>query len=280
MFRGLEPGPIVDELTKRFSEELDYRAEAGHQKLFADIYRGHPFIHIPAVVDGYSTERVLTTELADGARFQDVVDSWSQDEKNLAGEAVYRFAFGSIWRCNAFNGDPHPGNYLFRPGGRVTFLDFGLVKQFTEDEQKERVDLMTPQVITPDKATLRAVLERIHFLKPGAPFSDDDVWDYFAYFTRPVWTDEDFTYDREFAVEALHRTFDPTGPHGDLMKWMNMPASYVILNRIQWGLNAILARLHATANWRRIAEELWPFTDGPPSTPLGEEEARWRVARR
>jgi len=37
---------------------------------------------------------------------------------------------------------------------------------------------------------------------------------------------------------------------------------------------AILGRLEATANWRRVATELWP-TDGPPSTPLGEEEAAW-----
>ena len=36
--------------------------------------------------------------------------------------------------CSAFNGDPHPGNYLFRAGGQVTFLDFGLVKHFTDDE--------------------------------------------------------------------------------------------------------------------------------------------------
>ena len=41
--------------------------------------------------------------------------------------------FGSLYRLHAFNGDPHPGNYLFRPGGQVTFLDFGLVKRFTDD---------------------------------------------------------------------------------------------------------------------------------------------------
>ena len=57
-----------------------------------------------------------------------------------------------------------------------------------------------------------------------------------------------------------------------------MPPSFVIIQRINLGLYAILGQLHATANWRRIAEELWPFVDGPPSTPLGEEEAAWRRA--
>ena len=43
------------------------------------------------------------------------------------------------------------------------------------------------------------------------------------------------------------------------------------------GLIAVLARLGATADWRRIAEELWPFVDGPPSTALGKQEAEWRA---
>ena len=63
--------------------------------------------------------RVLTTELAEGVRFAEML-TWSQDERNLAAETIYRFVFGSLYRLRAFNGDPHPGNYLFRPGGHVT----------------------------------------------------------------------------------------------------------------------------------------------------------------
>ncbi|HZQ26923.1 MAG TPA: AarF/UbiB family protein, partial [Acidimicrobiales bacterium] len=68
MFPGLDPGPIVDELKTRLTEELDYRLEAKNQRLFAAFYDRHPFIHVPAVRDDLSSERVLTTELATGAR--------------------------------------------------------------------------------------------------------------------------------------------------------------------------------------------------------------------
>jgi len=54
-----------------------------------------------------------------------------------------------------------------------------------------------------------------------------------------------------------------------------MPASFVIIQRINLGLMAILGDLGATANFRRIANELWPWVDGPPSTPMGEAEADW-----
>jgi predicted unusual protein kinase regulating ubiquinone biosynthesis (AarF/ABC1/UbiB family) len=133
MFPGLQPGPIVDELRARITEELDYRAEAANQRYFAAHFDGHPFITVPKVIDRYCTDRLLTTQLATGARFADVV-GWSEEERNLAAETLFRFSFGSIYRLHAFNGDPHPGNYLFQPGGRITFLDFGLVKRFTPVE--------------------------------------------------------------------------------------------------------------------------------------------------
>jgi hypothetical protein len=53
----------------------------------------------------------------------------------------------------------------------------------------------------------------------------------------------------------------------------------VILQRINLGLFAVLGELSATANWRAIAEEIWPFTHGPASTPMGVAEAAWRARR-
>ena len=57
--------------------------------------------------------------LAESDRFEEV-EGWSQEERNLAAEAIYRFVFRGLYELHAFNGDPHPGNYLFRPGGHVT----------------------------------------------------------------------------------------------------------------------------------------------------------------
>ena len=97
MFPGLDPGPLVEELRARLVEELDYEHEAENQRLFADYYAGHPFIRIPAVVDELSTARVLTSEYADGARFAEV-EQWSQAERDLAAEAIFRFVFRSLYR--------------------------------------------------------------------------------------------------------------------------------------------------------------------------------------
>ena len=124
---------MVAEIKQRLAEELDYRLEARNQQAFAEYFRGHPFIHVPAVIADVLDRRVLTTELADGARFEEVL-TWDQTERDAAAETIFRFVFRSLYRFHAFNGDPHPGNYLFRPGGQVTFLDFGLVRHFSSAE--------------------------------------------------------------------------------------------------------------------------------------------------
>jgi predicted unusual protein kinase regulating ubiquinone biosynthesis (AarF/ABC1/UbiB family) len=278
VFPGVEPEPIVEELRIRVREELDYVLEADNQEMFARYYAGHPFIHIPPVVEALSSKRILTTELAEGARFDELL-TWSQEEKNLAAEAIYRFVFGSLYRLGAFNGDPHPGNYLFRPGGRVTFLDFGLVKRFTEDEIELLARMSETFAVQRDMKAFREVVAEAGFLKDSTRFTDAQLRDYFKHFWEFVLEDEPMTTTPEWSSESVRRFFDPTGEHGEIMRAANVPAAFVILQRINLGLGAVLGELRATCNWRRIAEEQWPFVNRPPSTPLGELEAAWRAGQ-
>lgn len=278
LFPGLEPGPLVEELRTRLAEELDYRIEAANQRLFAGFYEGHPYIHVPNVLEAYSTQRVLTTELAEGVRWDEML-TWDQAQRDLAAETIYRFAFGSLYRLRMFNGDPHPGNYLFRPGGQVTFLDFGLVKHFTPEEILEFEEMIQAMVIDHDPAEFRRVVERIGLLKPGMPFTEDEIVDYFGHFYEFVMHDGVCPITAEYASETVRRFFDKSGPYGEIMKAANVPPSMVIIQRINLGLYAIFGEMNATANWRRLAEEIWPFVEAPPSTPMGREIAEWARRR-
>lgn len=278
LFPGLQPEPIVAELRERLIEELDYRAEAANQRLFADAYRGHPYIHVPDVVDELSTEQVLTTHYAHGARFAEVME-WSDDERQLAAECLFRFAFGGIYGLHAFNGDPHPGNYLFRPGGQVTFLDFGLTKRFQPDEVDVFERLIEAIVIDRDVPAFRRIVEDVGILPTGLDIDDADLGDYFGHFYEFVLADEEMEITPEYSSESLRRFFDLSGPHAEIMKAANLPPSMVIIQRINLGLYALFGDLRARNNWRRVAEELWPFVDGPPSTPMGERIAEWQAQR-
>jgi predicted unusual protein kinase regulating ubiquinone biosynthesis (AarF/ABC1/UbiB family) len=279
VFEGLDPKPIVAELRERLGEELDYRKEAESQRTFARYYEGHPTIHVPGVIDELSSGHVLTTELAEGASWRELL-TWSREEKDLAAETLYRFAFGSLYRLKMFNGDPHPGNYLFRPGGHVTFLDYGLVRRFTDGELKPFEDMIHWMVIEPNPAEFRGVVERTGLLKPGLPFTNDQIVAYFSHFYEFLLETSDYyTITSEYASETVRRFFDKGGPYGDVMSAVNLPPSFVIIQRINLGLYALFGELEAGGNWRRLADELWPWTAGPPATPMGEAIALWEAER-
>ena len=279
LFPGMDPKPIVTELRERIVEELDYRIEADHQRLFGEYYRGHPFIHVPEVFDEYSTARVLTTELADGVRFAEVLE-WSDEERQLSAETLYRFAFGSIYGLRSFNGDPHPGNYLFRPGGHITFLDFGLCKRFSDDEVHTFERMIWAFVLERDVLAFQQVVTEIGILPPGLDVAPDVLAEYFGHFYEFVMEDRVMEITPEWSSRSVRSFFDLAGPHADIMKAANLPPSMVIIQRINLGLFALFGDLGARNNWRRIAEELWPFVDGSPSTPMGEAIAAWERARR
>ncbi|MDH3299375.1 MAG: AarF/ABC1/UbiB kinase family protein [Acidimicrobiia bacterium] len=278
MFPGVDSEPIVDEIKNRLVEELDYGQEAANQRMFADYFRGHPYITVPDVVDEYCADQVLTTELAVGHRFNEVV-TWSRHERDLAAETLFRFSFGAIYQLHSFNGDPHPGNYLFRPGGQITFLDFGLVKRFDESETKLFQDLIIEMVLRKSPQGFRRMVEDVGILAPGVDLDDELVYEYFSYYYRYVLDDEPTTIDAAYAAHGVEHLFNTNGPYRDLMQHLNVPPAFVVIQRITLGLMGLFAELEATANWQAIARELWTFTDGPPSTPMGQEIARWEAGR-
>ena len=274
-FKSLNPDDMVAEIKERLREELDYSREAANQRLFVDFYRDHPFVHVPEVIDHLSTARVLTTELVTGSTFDEVLE-WPQDERNKAGESIFRFVFRSLYRFRAFNGDPHPGNYLFHGNGRVTFLDFGLVKHFTDDEMSMFKDMVSAAVLEHDMEKYRRIIEGAGMLAPDAPVTTTEAGDYFAHFYEPVRESRPLTWTTEYATSIVRHTFDRTSA---IAQYATVPRSFVFIQRINLGLYAILGQLGCTGNYRRISEELWPMVGAPPSTQMGEAEAAW-LARR
>ena len=274
-FQGLEPDEMVAEIKARLVEELDYRLEAQHQQQFADRYRGHPFIHVPEVLPTYSSARVLTTDLVNGHTWAELT-TWDQQQRDLAAEALFRFVFRSLYGMHLFNGDPHPGNYVFHGDGRVTFLDFGLVKRFDDVAMTTFLGMVRAAVIDRDPATFRAVVEQAGLLRPGAPVSTEQVGEYFSHFYEPVREDRVMAWTPEYASRIVRHTFDRTSP---IAPFATVPRAFVFIQRINLGLYALLGQLQAQGNYRRISEEIWPFVLAPPSTPLGAAEVAWAASR-
>ena len=270
-FSSLDPSEMVAEIKERLTEELDYTRERDNQQRFVDFYRGHPFISIPEVIHPLCTQRVLTTELAVGSTWAEAL-TWDQHQRDLIGESLFRFVFRSLYRMRAFNGDPHPGNYLFHGDGRITFLDFGLVRYFNDSEIALFGNLVKSAALDHDPAEFRRLVEEGGLLLPGAPVDTEDVGEYFYDFYAPVGEDATMRWTKEYASGIVRHTFDRSSP---IAQYATVPRAFVFIQRINLGLYALLGDLGATGNYRRVAEELWPFTSAPPTTGMGELERDW-----
>lgn len=271
-FPGLDAGPLVAELRARIGEELDYRREARNQAWFGQRFATHPFIHVPAVFDRLSSARVLTSELVVGSTYEEVLH-WSQEQRDLAGETIFRFVFGCLYRLHVFNGDPHPGNYVFHGDGRVTFLDFGLVKWFEPTDVELLARMVETLVVHQDQASFRGAVEEAGFLHHDPALSDEQVAGYFRHYYEVVMGSGETAFSDDYASETVRHFFDASDP---VLRRANVPPAFAVLQRINLGLYAVLAGLGSRRDWRRIAEEIWPFVDAPPSTVLGRAELTWR----
>ena len=274
--KGLDTKGFVDELRDRMRDELDYRLEAGNQREFAAHFAGHPFVRIPIVDAATSSERVLTTEWVEGIGFAEFLATATPAAKQRAGEGIWRFAQHAVHHLGAFNGDPHPGNYRFSIDGEVTFLDFGLVKRWTAGEWEQLLPTLHAVIVHRDPTLLVTAMEASGFLRSGHGLAPETVYEYVSTPYTPYLTDR-FAFDRDFVKQALATIIDVRGPHAQVIEQLNMPPSFVILDRVAWGVNAILGKLEVEAPWRGMLLEY--LFDGAPATPMGEAELAWRRRR-
>ena len=272
VWRSLDFAGIAEELKARLAEELDYRIEAANQRDFARWYATHPFLHVPAVVDPYSTATVLTTEYVGGTRFG-AVGAWAQEERDLAGEAIFRFVYRSLHQRLAFNGDPHPGNYLFHGNGRVTFLDFGLTKRITVADRDHQMAIVRAAALEPNVTELRRASIAAGYFPPDCPLTSEQIAAFVSLLYRHLVDDRPVTITPADVSQTVRKYFVKGDDLAYVNKWGQIPPHVVILERITVGLLAILGNLRATANWHHIIREI---TEGaPPKTELGHREAAW-----
>lgn len=267
---NLDPKEVANEVKERVLEELDYRREASNQQKFADLFAGHPFIVVPKVYKDYSRTRVITQEFIKGEPFMSAF-GWEPDRRSELAEILFRFFYGSLNRFLLFSADPHPGNYLLLPDGKVAFLDYGLVRAIDPGTLVHLLEIVQA-LIHDDRERGRRALEGIGILNRRTP-EIDAVWDHLKMINMPVLEDRDFTISAAMVQKIGTAGFDPRSPAFQTLRKVGIPGVMVTFNRMSFGVASLLGRLEATANWQRIAREMW--AGEPSQTELGREEQAW-----
>jgi predicted unusual protein kinase regulating ubiquinone biosynthesis (AarF/ABC1/UbiB family) len=272
---GLDVQATAEEIRGRIGEELDYELEATNQRALARIFRGHPFIHVPQVINSLTREKVMVSEFVRGVGF-DTIKEADQETRDRVGEIVFRFYFGCMYRHRQFSGDPHPGNFLLLPDDRVAFLDFGLFKVMPAHLLELELECQRAGH-EGDAQRLYDIFVEGGLLKRPDRFRPDKVLSQFLDATWWYLTDEEIQLSPEVATQVMIDMSDPRSEHFGQMRHETLPADHIFGRRVEMLTLAVLGQLRARANWHRIARE-WMYGD-PPVTELGKLEAEFYAKR-
>jgi predicted unusual protein kinase regulating ubiquinone biosynthesis (AarF/ABC1/UbiB family) len=209
VFGASQSRRLIDEFARWTNDELDYLLEARQALLLYENARGENLERIPRVHRGYTTSRVLTTELLEGIPLIEIVVAVRMgntpylDKLHARGYDLVEIVRHLDWNMlnqvyvyGCFHSDLHPANLFVLPGNAIGYVDFGMVGRLSdnvrssltryswllfqrqvEDAVKELMRWLGPSSTT-NTGMAREQLVRIHegFLYGVASGSDGDAW--------------------------------------------------------------------------------------------------------
>ena len=121
---------LLDEWAARFFEELDYNREGENQTKFAEsIADDLPQVVVPKTYAKYTRRKVITSEWLEGEKLS---QSTADDVGDLVNIGVICY-LKQLLDTGFFHADPHPGNLIRTPDGRLAILDFGLMTDIDDN---------------------------------------------------------------------------------------------------------------------------------------------------
>ncbi|MGV9363927.1 ABC1 kinase family protein [Amycolatopsis sp. NPDC003731] len=251
---GTEVKPLLAELSERMNEELDYQAEAQHQRTFAKAFEGDPGILVPRVVA--SAPKVVVTEWANGTPLSKVIADGDRETRNLAGRLLAEFHYSSPERVHLLHSDPHPGNFMITEDHRLCVIDFGGVARLPEGIPRHLGE-MTRLALDGESAELMRLLRENRFIRPDSDLTAEEVLAYLAPFTEPL-AAPTFHFTRRWMQKQAGRVGDSRGNDFRVGRSLNLPPEYLMIHRVTAGSTGILCQLDAEIPARGIVERWQP----------------------
>jgi ubiquinone biosynthesis protein len=122
------PVSLVESFARSITSELDFRNEAENARTLRRLLGDAPEVYVPAIHESWTTQRLLVMEFVAGTRLADLPAS----ARASARHALLRAFVRQTLEHGVFHADPHPGNVLMSPGGRLVLLDHGIVAVLAE----------------------------------------------------------------------------------------------------------------------------------------------------
>ncbi len=157
---------ILDELGDRIFEEMDYIHEGENAERFFQLYGHIKDIYVPKIYWEYTNRRVLTMEWINGTKLTQTEEISAQgiDARYLI-EVGVQCSLRQLLEHGFFHADPHPGNLLATPDGKLAYLDFGMMSEIKPLQRYGLIEAIV-HVVNRDFEGLAKDYVKLDFLSP------------------------------------------------------------------------------------------------------------------
>jgi predicted unusual protein kinase regulating ubiquinone biosynthesis (AarF/ABC1/UbiB family) len=247
--RAVSTGEVQAEIADRLREELESVREATHVALYRLMLRDVPGVHVPEVLPGLSTGRLLTMTWLEGDKLASIVEKRSLKSRNAIAVNMFRAWYTPFYSYGVIHGDPHLGNYTVRKDDSINLLDYGCVRVFRPELVGGVITLY--RALREGRAELAVEAYKAWgFTNPSKELVRIlNVWASFIY--APLL--EDKTRLIEATNTGLYGRETARKVHEELRKigGVTVPREFVFMDRAAIGLGSVFLRLGAEINWYR-----------------------------
>lgn len=158
--RRYRPAEIMQEFERSLLRELDFRIEGRNADRMRENLREFEFIKIPRVYWDWTSEDLNVQEFIRGipAKKVDELDAAGLDRRRIARRGA-RAAWKMMLEDGFFHADPHPGNFIIQPGGRIAMLDFGMVGRLGSARRDQLIRLIRCVILQEADAATQVLME-------------------------------------------------------------------------------------------------------------------------
>ena len=249
--RGVSIDEYFDEIESTLMEETDYLQEGRYIKYFHKRFSDGDIV-TPEWIEELSSRKVLTMSFVEGQHLKEFLQTDpSQEKRDHFGQLLWDFFHDQVEQRDFIHADTHPGNFFFRDDGKLGVIDFGCVKQFSEEFTQNYMQLL-PTHLKQDEEEIRDLYIRLGIIKenPDNPAKEEKFFqfckNYGNTFAKPYMNDQFDFGDPEFKKKINGYAKEPpimNEPRGD--------KNFIYSTRVHLGLYSILMKLKARIDTRR-----------------------------
>lgn len=162
---------LIDEFARRVYQELNYVQEGQNARRFKKLYADKQDVLVPDIFWDYTSCKVLTMEWVDGVKLneQEAIERQGLKVLDLVNTGI-QCSLRQLLEYGYFHADPHPGNLLATPEGKLAFLDFGMMSE-TPEEARSAIIGHVVHMVNRDYEAMALDYYALKFLSPDVDVS-------------------------------------------------------------------------------------------------------------